>query len=215
MKTNKIGLRFSHGEPPAKPAKQEKTSSSWKIIEVTHSRRSGRGRGSGVIIILLKLFSSKFLILFTDVPRRRSPPEIAARWRNRLPSNNLTAHYNSQFCVSFNSGLDQEAQKCFVDSWKTYNKSLSTSRGRGDYSKLFLARVVFGAFCHNKSPYIFFSKNSVWPPYRGSEKRTPHYVAKNENHHRGSFDSLNEAFWCTDCNAKKLQLSVKFHSGQN
>ena len=40
-------------------------------------------------------FSSKFLILSTDVPWRRSPPEIAPRWRYILPSNNLTAHYNS------------------------------------------------------------------------------------------------------------------------
>ena len=66
------------------PAKQKK-SSYWKFIEVTHSLKSSRIRGSAVIIILLKLFFFK----------------IAARWRYRLPSNNLTAHYNSQFCVSF------------------------------------------------------------------------------------------------------------------
>ena len=56
-------------------------SCSWKIIEVTYSRRSGHGRGSDVIIILLKLFTSKFLILSIGVPRRRSPPKIVARWR--------------------------------------------------------------------------------------------------------------------------------------
>ena len=72
-----------------------KTSSSWKIIEVTHSRKSGCGCGSVVIIILLQLFF--FLTLSTGVPWRQLPPEIAARWRHRLPSNNLTAHYNSQF----------------------------------------------------------------------------------------------------------------------
>ena len=73
------------------PRQAKKTSSSWKIIEVTHSLRSHCGRGSRVTIILLKLFFSKFLILSTDVRRRRSPPEITARWHYRLPSNNLTA----------------------------------------------------------------------------------------------------------------------------
>ena len=52
----KIGITFSIGDPPAKPAKPKKTSSPWKFIEVTHSWRSSRGRRSGVIIILLKLF---------------------------------------------------------------------------------------------------------------------------------------------------------------
>ena len=40
----------------------------------------------------------------------RAPPKIATRWRYRLPINNLTAHYNSQFCVSFHFGFAQEAQ---------------------------------------------------------------------------------------------------------
>ena len=53
---------------------------------------------------LPRLVSSNFLILSTGVPRRRSLPKIAARWRYRLPSNHLTAHYNSQFCVSFHFG---------------------------------------------------------------------------------------------------------------
>ena len=35
------------------------------------------------------------------IPWHRSPPEIAARWRYSLSSNNLTAHYNSQFQLSF------------------------------------------------------------------------------------------------------------------
>ena len=104
----KIRARFLNESPPAKPSKQKETISSWKIIEVTVSGGSGRGRISGVIIILLKLFFFKFLILSTGVPRRRSPPEIAARWRYRLPSNNLTAHYNSQFCVSFHIVLTRK-----------------------------------------------------------------------------------------------------------
>ena len=49
----------------------------------------------------LKIISSKFLILSTGLTRRRSPLKIAARWRYRLPIENLTAHYNSQFCVIF------------------------------------------------------------------------------------------------------------------
>ena len=48
--------------PPSK-----KTSSDYKFIEVTHARKSGNGRRSGVIIILLKLFSSKLLILSIGV----------------------------------------------------------------------------------------------------------------------------------------------------
>ena len=51
------------------------------------------------------------MILSTCVLWRRSLPKIAARWRYRLPSNNLTAHYNSQFCVSCYFGFAQEAQK--------------------------------------------------------------------------------------------------------
>ena len=34
------------------------------------------------------------------------------------------------------------------------------------------------------------------------------FLLKNENHPRGSFDSLNKAFGCTDYNAK-TQLSTK------
>ena len=46
---------FNYG--PTRHARQKiETSSYWKFIEVTHSRNSGRGRGIGVINILLKLF---------------------------------------------------------------------------------------------------------------------------------------------------------------
>ena len=56
------------------PAKQKKTSSPWKIIEVTHSRKSGRGRESGVIIILLKIFVFKI----PDLVHRRTLAPAAA-----------------------------------------------------------------------------------------------------------------------------------------
>ena len=62
--------------------------------------------------ILLKVIFFKFLILFRGLPRRRSPAEIAARWRYRLPITNMTAHYDGQFCESFNFCFYQEAQKC-------------------------------------------------------------------------------------------------------
>ena len=42
---------------PGRPAK--KITSYWKFIEVIHSRKSGRTRGSSVIIILLNLFFFK------------------------------------------------------------------------------------------------------------------------------------------------------------
>ena len=44
------------------------------------------------------------------------------------------------------------------------------------------------------------------PPTRHLKNWTSHYMAKNENHSRGSLDSLNEAFWCTDYNAKTSAL---------
>ena len=43
--------------------------------------------------------------------RRRFPAEITARWRYRPPIKNMTAHYNSQFCVSVYCCFLQEAQK--------------------------------------------------------------------------------------------------------
>ena len=55
--------------PPSK-----KMSSYWKFIEVTHSRKSGRSRGSGVIIILLKLFFLKI----PDLVHRRTAAPVAA-----------------------------------------------------------------------------------------------------------------------------------------
>ena len=61
--------------------------------------------------------SLKFLIWPAGLPRRRSSPKIAARWRYGLPSDNLTAHYDSQFFGSFHFGFDQEAQNAFKRLW--------------------------------------------------------------------------------------------------
>ena len=54
---------------------------------------------------------------------------------------------------------------------------------------------------------IFFKivKTDLLPPAPGVWKnKPPHYMAKNENHGGGVFDSLNE-------NKKKPQLSAKSH----
>ena len=59
---------------------------------------------------LLNCFFSKFLILSRGLPRWWSPSKIAASWRYRVPIKNLTPHY-SQFCVSFDFCIDQEARR--------------------------------------------------------------------------------------------------------
>ena len=58
-------------------------------------------------------FLSKFLIWFTSLPRHRLPQKIAARWRYRLPINNLTADYNSQFCEAFILDLPRKPTNAF------------------------------------------------------------------------------------------------------
>ena len=77
FENKKNGVRFSIGDPHAKPAKQKKTSGPRKIIEVTHSQKSGRGRGSNEIIILLKLFFLKIPVLV----HRRTLALVAAKNR--------------------------------------------------------------------------------------------------------------------------------------
>ena len=52
----KIESQIFNWGPPRQAHQAKKTSSSWKIIEVTHLWKSGRSRGRGVIIIFLKLF---------------------------------------------------------------------------------------------------------------------------------------------------------------
>ena len=48
-------------------------------------------------------------------------------------------------------------------------------------------------------------KTDFLPPVPGGWKNGPlQYMAKNENHASGMFDSSNEKFWCTDHNAKNL-----------
>ena len=60
LKTKKNLSEIFNWEPPRQARQAKKTSISWKIIDITHSRKSGSGCGSGVIIIFLKLFFFKF-----------------------------------------------------------------------------------------------------------------------------------------------------------
>ena len=89
-----------------------KAASPWSQSSFPDSQWPVRCLGTCLQGVLLKSFFSKFLILSTGLPRRRSPPKIAARWRYRLPINNLTAHYIIQFCVSFNFCFAEEVWKC-------------------------------------------------------------------------------------------------------
>jgi len=112
FKNKKIRVRFSIVDFPAKPAKQKKQVALKKSLRL-HTRGTPAAAAERVNKFFEKNnFFSKFLIWPSGLPRRRSSPKIAARWRYRLPSNNLTAHYNSQFFVSFHFDFDQEAQKC-------------------------------------------------------------------------------------------------------
>ena len=102
---------------PRQARQAKKTSSSWKFIEFTDSRRSGRGHRSGVMIILLKLFFFKNSWSCPQTylgagRRRKSPLDGAIDFLK-----NLTAHYNTQFCISFHFGFDQEAQNASKRVW--------------------------------------------------------------------------------------------------
>ena len=73
-------------------------------------------------------------------PRRwRFPAEIAARWRYRATIKNMTAHYDSQFCVSFHCCFLQEAQKRLWTCLNGAEKSFSSFKiciGVSSYKEL-------------------------------------------------------------------------------
>ena len=95
FKNKKIRVRFSIVDFPAKPAKQKKQVALKKSLRL-HTRGAPDAAAERVYEFFEKnYFFSKFLILPSGPPRRRSSPKIAARWRYRIPSNNLTAQYNS------------------------------------------------------------------------------------------------------------------------
>ena len=63
---------------------------------------------------------------FTGLHRRQPPPEIAAKWHCVPLIKNMTAHYNSQFCVSFHYCFHWEAKVWNIPGWdelglKTYH----------------------------------------------------------------------------------------------
>ena len=95
---------------PGRPAKKQQRI--LKIPEGTPlAEVQPRPRKQCINFFTKKIFLSKFLILSKGLPRRRWPTNSAARWRYRLLMENLTAHYNSRFCVSFHFCFWQEARK--------------------------------------------------------------------------------------------------------
>ena len=93
FENKKIRVRFSIVDFPAKPAKQKKQVALKKSLRL-HSRGAPAAAAERLYKFLEKnIFFSKFLIWPSGLPRPTSS-KITARWRYRLPSNNLTAHYN-------------------------------------------------------------------------------------------------------------------------
>ena len=109
-KTKKNGLRFSIVDQRAPWDTYFMSLDIENFLSVSRVQNSINGCRIGLLNILLKknLFF-KFLNLSTGLPQRQLPPTIAARWRYRIAIKNLTAHYNSWFCVSFYFCFAQEA----------------------------------------------------------------------------------------------------------
>ena len=98
--------------------------------------------------------------------RRRFPAEIGARWRYRPSIKNMSAHYDSQFCVSFNCCLLQEAQNdsekdmknftAIFFTWQWLTKYIFSSINKNTqslqifcaYSWIFLTLLLFKHLCH-------------------------------------------------------------------
>jgi hypothetical protein len=75
VKNKKIRVRFSIVDLPAKPAKQKKQVSLKKLLRL-HSRRSGRGDGTGVLI-----FGFFFFFKIPDLAHRPTSAPIVAENR--------------------------------------------------------------------------------------------------------------------------------------
>ena len=102
---------FGGGPPPSKPTKQLTSLDIENYLTEPCVNIRLRPRKGFLKHPTKSSFSSKFLILSRGLPRRHSPAKIAARWRDRPSIKILTAHYDSQFGVSFYFCLYQEAQK--------------------------------------------------------------------------------------------------------
>ena len=112
----KIGLRFLIVDLPAKPANKSKQ----VAIQIHWGYTLAELRPwpwNWCNEYFTKTFFHQNSWLSTGVPRCRLPPKIAARWRYRLPSNNLTAHYDSQFFVRFHFGFARKSKNSSKCVW--------------------------------------------------------------------------------------------------
>ena len=117
-KTKKIKVRFILVEP-----RRQASQNPWEVRYKknpsgnTLAELRQRLRKSSIKQFTIKCFFL-FLIFSRGLPRWRSPAEIAARWRYRPPIKNLTAHYNSPFCVSFSFLFPPGSPKTSLDMSK-------------------------------------------------------------------------------------------------
>ena len=81
----------------------------FKIMKKTREKKSDRKIHKQVGKLRRRLFLPLSETQSTGLLRRQPPLEIAARWRCVSVIKNMTAHYNSQFCVSFHYCFHWEA----------------------------------------------------------------------------------------------------------
>ena len=137
--------------------------------------------------------SSHISTFVTPLPprQRRFPAEITARWRYGPPIKNMTAHYNSQFCVSVHCYLIREAKKRLT--------ALS-----GIFLLLFTIQQVFGwkfgwttlghKIFHKKCPLniLYFLKNNYLTSLSGRFfVFFIHFVIGPISYRKSSFKILN------------------------
>ena len=84
-----------------------------KIPLVGLARSSSRGHRICLTTHLLKVYFSKFLILSTGLPQRRSPGEIDARRGSRLPIQNRTHILTVSFLSALIFGLIRKPRNIY------------------------------------------------------------------------------------------------------
>ena len=89
-------------------------------------------------------------------------------------------------------------------------------RLEGGIFQTFSGPGVFICLMPKENWKYFFRKNFYFLPLLPGVWKIAktHYKPKNENHRMGLFDSSNEAFWCTDYNAKNRQSGTTQHGGR-
>ena len=110
-KTNKLNSDFNWGTPPSKPTKCHQSTSLSRSLSHAFADTDPRmpNMTSEAFYLLPCCYSSSCCSCLCCY--LQAPAKIAARLRYRPPIKNRTAHYDSQFCVSFNFCFYQEAQK--------------------------------------------------------------------------------------------------------